>query len=87
VFSLVGGLVPGSLKVWFVYIFVLSIGFQTPSASSVLPSHSSIEVPMLIHMIGFEHLHMYWSGFRRTSQGIAIAFSCQQVLLDISNIF
>jgi len=40
---------------------------------------------MISLMIGFEHLHQYWSGTGRASQEMAVSGSCQQALLGISN--
>jgi hypothetical protein len=36
-------------------------------------------------MVGYEYLHLYWSGVWRSFQGTAIPSSCQQALLSISN--
>jgi hypothetical protein len=40
---------------------------------------------MLSPMVGYEHLHLYWLGSGRASQGTPIPSSCQQALLGISN--
>jgi hypothetical protein len=36
-------------------------------------------------MVDCEHLHLYWSGYSRASQGTDIPGSCQQELLGINN--
>ena len=45
----------------------------------------SIGVPTLSPMFESVHLHLYWSGSGRASQGTTILGSCQQALLGISN--
>ena len=42
-------------------------------------------VPRLSPMVGYDYLHLYWSGAGRASQGPHIPGSCQQVLLGIIN--
>jgi hypothetical protein len=37
-------------------------------------------------MVGYEYLHLHWSGAGKTSQEIDIPGSCQQALPGISNI-
>jgi len=87
VYSLVCCLVPGSSGgIWLVDV-VLPTRLQTPSASSVLPLTLSLvsPTPMLSPMVGWEYLHLYWSGSSKASQGTAIPGSCQHALLGISN--
>jgi hypothetical protein len=85
VYSSVGGLVPGScgrggLVGWYCGSFY---GVGNPfSFFSPFPN-STIGVPMLNPMVGWEHPHLYWSGFGRASQETAITGSCLQVLLGI----
>jgi hypothetical protein len=70
VYSLVGGLVPGN-----------------SGGGGLVDQYcfSSCGVTVLSQMVGWEHLHLYWSSSGRASQGTAIPGSCQQALLDISN--
>jgi hypothetical protein len=52
--------------------------------SSLSPSpNSSIGVPLLSPMVGFEHLPLYLSGSGRASHKTSISGSCQQALLGI----
>ena len=67
VYSLVGGLVPGSSEGWWegvrlVDIVVLPMGSQSPSAPSVF----LLNLP-LGKIVGSEYLHVYWSSAGRTS--------------------
>ena len=73
VYSLVGGLVPGSSggSGWLIF----------SSFSSF--SNSCIGDPMLNPMVGCKHPPLYLSGPGRTSQEIAISSSCRQALLGI----
>jgi hypothetical protein len=64
---------------------VFPMGFQSPSAPSALTPNFSIGVLLLGPVVGFEHLHLYWSGSGRASQETAVSGSCQQALLSISN--
>ena len=86
VYSLVGGLVPGSSggSGWLILLNI-SMVLQTPSAHSVLPLTHPLGVPVLSLMVGCKHQHMYWSGSGKASQETAISGFCQQVLLGISN--
>ena len=61
------------------------MGLQPPSAPSVLLLALSLGVLGLSPMVGCEHLHLYWLGAGRTSQGTVIPGSCQGTLLGISN--
>jgi hypothetical protein len=83
VYSLVGGLVPGSSGVscWLILLFFLwgCKPFKLLSPLSI----SSIGVPVLSP--GFEHLTLCLSGSGTASQETAITGSCQQALLGICN--
>jgi hypothetical protein len=37
-------------------------------------------------VLGFEYLHLYWSGAGRDSQGTAIPSSCQQTLVICNSV-
>ena len=63
-----------------VAIVDLPVGLKSPSTPSVLPPSSSIGVPRLSPMVGYEYL--YWSS---VAKGKATPGSCQQPLLGISN--
>ena len=66
--------------VWLVDIVVLPMGI------SFRPSpKSSIGIPVLSLILGFKHLHLYWSGYGRAFQETVISGSCQQAHLGISN--
>jgi hypothetical protein len=66
--------------VWLILLFFLGVFLQSYP-------NSSNRVPVLSPMSGCMHLHLYWSGLGRASQGTAIPGSCQQALLGISNIY
>jgi hypothetical protein len=76
-----GALGGGAIKLF--HIVILPMGMQYPSAPSLLP----LTLPLWSQtpMVGYEYLHLNWSGAGRTSQETAIPGSCQQVLLGISN--
>jgi hypothetical protein len=67
VYSLVGGLVPGSSggSGWFILLFFLWVANPFNSFSPF--SNSSIGDPMLGPMLGCEHLPLYLSGSGRAS--------------------
>ena len=82
VYTLVGGLIPGALEGLVGWYCCSSYGLQTDSALSVSPfSKSSIGDPVLIPMVGYDHLSMYLSGSGRASQETANSVSCQQALV------
>ena len=81
-YSLVGGLVPGSS--WEVHIVVSPIGLQTPLAPWVLSLLLHWDL-VLSPMDGYEHPTLYLSGTGRVSQETAISGSCQQGLVGIHN--
>ena len=62
-------------------VVLSSYGVANPFISFSPSPNSSIRVLMLNPMVGFEHLHLYWSGSGRISQEIDISGSCQQGLL------
>jgi hypothetical protein len=62
-----------------------SCGVATPFSSFSPFSNSFIGSPMFSPMVGCKHPHLYWLGSGRASQETAIAGSCQQALLGISN--
>jgi hypothetical protein len=85
VYSLVGGLVPGSsggggLVGWYC---CSSYGVANPLSSFIFSPNSSIGVLVLSSMISCKHRHLYWSGSGRASQETAISGSCQQEILGI----
>ena len=85
VYSLVGGLVPGSSggTGWLILLFFLWVANHFSSFS--LFSDSSIGDPVLCTMCDYEHPPLYLSGSDRASQETAISGSCQQALLGIQN--
>jgi hypothetical protein len=85
VYSLVGGLVPGSSGVRLVDIVVLPMGLQSPSVTPVLLLTPPLGVLMLRPQVGCENLHLYSSGSGIASQGLNRPGSCQQTLVGISN--
>jgi hypothetical protein len=58
VYSLVGGLVPGSSGVWLVDIVVPLMGLQTPSAPSVLSLTHPLGTPCSVKWLA-ESIHLY----------------------------
>jgi hypothetical protein len=85
-YSLVGGLVPGSSggEGLVGRNCCSSYGVADPFSSFSPSSNSSIGVPGLSLMVGFMHPNLYWSGSGTVSHGTAILGSCQQALLGIS---
>jgi hypothetical protein len=87
VYSLVGGLVPGSSGAsgWLILLvgsyFCSSYGIANPFSSFRPFSNSSIAVPALCPMVCCEHPPLYLSGCSRISQETAVTGSCQQTLL------
>ena len=74
-YSLVGGLVPGSRGEFLLVDIVLPMSLQTPQLlQSFL--NSSIEDPVLSPMVGCEHPPLYLSGSGRASQETAVSGSC-----------
>jgi hypothetical protein len=90
VYSLVGGLVPGSSGRWWWWgsgwLILLFFLWVANSFSSFSPFfNSSIGHPMLSPMVGCDHSPLYLSGSGRASQETAISGSFQQALLGIHN--
>ena len=85
VYSLVGGLVPGSSgrRDSVGWHCCSSYGVTNPFSSFSPFSSSSIGDPVLSPMVGCEHPPLYLSGFGRASQETAISSSCQKALLGI----
>ena len=83
VYSLVGGIVPGSSGDTVGSYCCSSYGAATPFSSFGTLSSSSIGEPTLSSMFGCEHPPLYLSGIGRASQETAISGSCQQALLGI----
>jgi hypothetical protein len=86
VYSLVGGLVPGSSgEVWLVDIVVLPMGLQTPSAPSVL----SLTIPLWtlcsVQSLASSICLCFCQALGRASQETAITGFCQQALVGIHN--
>jgi hypothetical protein len=84
VHSLVGGLVSGSTGWSSQTMFFFLWGYSHPL---LIQSFCQLPhgIPELSLMAGSKHPHLHWSVAGRTSQGIAIAGSSQQVPLDHSN--
>ena len=85
VYSLVGGLVPGSSSEYGWLILLFFLWGCNPLSSFIPFSNSSIGIPGLGLMVDSEHLHLYWSGSGKTSQWTATPGSCQQGLFGIIN--
>jgi hypothetical protein len=85
VFSLVGGLVPGSSAGtgWFILLFLH--GATNPFGSFGTFSSSFIGDPLLHPMNSCEHPFLYLAGTGIVSQETAISGSSQQVLVGIHN--
>jgi hypothetical protein len=84
VFSLVGGLVPGSSGV-LVSSYCFSYGSANPLNSLGPFPRSFIGDPVLCPMDGCEHSLLYLSGTSRASQETTISGSGQRALVDIHN--
>jgi len=82
VFSLDGGLVPGSSLVGW---YCCSYEIASPFSSFSPPSNSSIGVSVVSTMVGLKHLYLYWSGSGRAFQKTVISGSCQHTLLGMRN--
>jgi hypothetical protein len=81
--SLVGGFFPDTA--WgplLVDTVVLPMGSQSPSAPSVLPLNSSIEVPDLSTMVGYKYLHLPQSSVGRAKGHTAMSSYCLQAHHD-----
>jgi hypothetical protein len=85
VYSLVGGLVPGSSgrSGWLILLFFLWVA--NPFSSFSPFSNFSIGDPLFSPMVGREHPPLYMSDSGRASQETNISGSCQQALLGIHN--
>jgi hypothetical protein len=84
--SLVSGPVPGiSRGGCSVDTVALTMGLQTPSASSVSSLTPTPSLPTLNPVIGCKHLPLYLSGSGRVSQETAISGFHQQALPSILN--
>jgi len=76
VFSLVGDLVPGSSRgYWLVHVIVAPMGLQTPFISLGTFSSSLIGDPVLCPVDNCEHPLLYLSGTGRASEETAISGS------------
>jgi hypothetical protein len=85
VFSLVGGLVPGSSGGLVTSCCCSAYGATNPFSSLGTFSNSFIGDPVLCPMDGCDHALLYLSGTVRASQETAISESHQQALLGIHN--
>jgi hypothetical protein len=81
IYSLVGGLVPGSFGGSGYLILFFLWGCSPLQFLQPFPN-SSIGIPGLSPMVGCECLHLYWSGAGKV---IAIFDSCLQAVLGIRN--
>jgi hypothetical protein len=84
-FSLIGGLVPGSSALLVSSYCCSSYGATNPFSSLGTFSSSFIGDPVLHPIDGGEHPLLYLSGTGRASQKTAISGSCQQALVGIHN--
>jgi hypothetical protein len=75
VYSLVDGLVPGISGSVDTDVCCSSYGVTNPFSSFSPSPNSSLRVPVFRQMVGCNHLHVYWSGSGRASQGTAISGS------------
>jgi len=66
-------------------IVILPVGFETPSAPSVLSLTPPLGSPMFSPMVRCRHLHLYQSSSDTASQETSMSGSYQQALLGISN--
>ena len=80
VYSLVGGLAPGSSGSMVGWYCSSSYEVAKPFSSFSPFSNSSIGNLVLSPMVGCKHLPLYWSGSGRASQETAISGSCQPAL-------
>jgi hypothetical protein len=83
VFSLIGGLVPGSFGVLFFSYCCSSYGAANTFISLGTFSSSFIGDPVLCPMDGYEHPLLYLSGTGRASQDIALSGSSQLAHIGI----
>jgi hypothetical protein len=75
VYSLIGGLVPGSsgYSGWLILFFLC--GCEPLQLLQYLPN-SSFGIPVLNLMVDYKHTHLYWSGSGRACHGTAMSRSC-----------
>ena len=85
VYSLVGGLVPGTLESLDSWYCCFSYGDANPFWSFSFCFNFYIGVSVLSLIFVWIHSHPYCFDSGRASQQAAIPSSCQQVLLGISN--
>jgi hypothetical protein len=85
VYSLIGGLVPGSSEgTGWLTLLILLWGCKPLQLLGSFSSSSSGD-PVLSPMVSCDHLPLYLSGSCRASQETAVSGYCQQALVGIHN--